>query len=68
MKTKHYVVFVFGDVEPNSYGPYVNTEKRDQKARRLRKTHGDEHGIYWARVNSKGELEIGAYSGAFFNE
>lgn len=68
MKTKHYVVFIYGDVEPNSYGPYETTEQRDKQARKLRKLHGDEHGIYWARVTENSELEIGAYTGSFFNE
>lgn len=68
MKAKHYAIVMYGDVEPNTYGPYKTTEERDKKALSHRELHGDEDGIYWARVTEKGELEIGAYSGAFFNE
>jgi hypothetical protein len=63
-----YLIFIWGDVEPEARGPYPTDEARVKEARELRKEHGPEHGIYGADVLEDGKLNVWAYSGAFFDE
>lgn len=62
-----YLVFVWGDLEPEMKGPFGTDEARDVEAKRLREEEGDQHGIYPLDIKG-GKLEIGTYSGAFFGE
>lgn len=67
--TRHYTVFVFGDVEPEVHGPFASPDERDAKSLEIRREQGiDGGGIYWADVSPSGELEIGAYTGGFLDD
>lgn len=66
-KTDKYLIFVWGDTEPEVMGPYATEETRDAKARWLRKTEGDAHGIYLLDIVD-GVPKVDAYSGAFFEK
>jgi rubrerythrin len=67
MKTRYYVLVVYGDVEPGLSRPFSTKEARDKKAKELKNEHGDENGIYWLDQTAKG-LKTGAYSGGFFKD
>jgi len=64
---KYYLIFVWGDVEPQVYGAFETEAVRDAKAIELRRKEGADHGYYPASVEY-GELFVGVYSGAFFEE
>ena len=66
-KVDRYLVFVWGDVEPQICGPYVDESAQDKAAIALRREEGDRHGIYWL-VIVDGIPEIGAYSGGFMDD
>ena len=66
--TRHYLLFVHGDIEPETLGPFSTEDERDQKALSLRKEHGPDHGIFPAVVYEGGALIVGTYSNAFFEE
>ena len=65
---KYYLVFVEYDVEPALIGPYDYPSERDEAARSIRRTEGKEHGYYPLTVTGDARLEIGSYSGAFFED
>ena len=64
----YYVLFVEGDVEPSLCGPYHNPKDRDEEAVRLKREHGDEHGIFMLDIDTIGRPSVDAYSGGFFQE
>jgi hypothetical protein len=64
MKT-FWLVFVWGDIEPEAKGPFETETERDEAAFKLRDEEGD-HGIFWLDVTD-GAPEIGAYSEGFFD-
>lgn len=64
-KTKHYVLFVFGCIDPSLRGPYTSCDKRDEAAKKIRNSEGDENGVFWLDVTDKGKVSVGSYSGAF---
>ena len=68
LTTKHYVIMVFEDLHPVLYGDYATSEMRDLKAKRLKKLHGNEHGIYFLNVDTKGLASVGSYCGGFEEE
>lgn len=66
-KEKFYVIFIWGDVEPQTHGPFDKEEARDGKALELRRENSSEEGgIYPAVVSEDGQLVVDCYSGAFF--
>ena len=67
--TFYYLLTVEGDVEPEVQGPFDNSEERDRAAKSYRE-EGFEGGLYPLDVRSPTEpiLEVGAYSGGFFEE
>jgi hypothetical protein len=66
---KFYLIFVWGDVEPELMGPFSSPDARDDEARILREQEGDEHGIFTLTIDDdKPHPEIGTYSGGFFDE
>ncbi len=65
---KYYVILVWSDIEPETYGPFATDEERDAKALELRAEDDEESGIYPATVDDSGLLDVGTYSGAFFDE
>lgn len=67
--TQYYVLWVWGDVEPELKGPYESAMTRDMIARGLRLSEGpDEGGIYWMNVDQSGRTKVGAYTGDFLND
>ncbi len=64
----HYLLFIWGDVEPNLEGPFGTHGERLARARELRRDEGDEHGVYWLDVTGSGALEIGAFAGNALDE
>jgi hypothetical protein len=65
-KVKRYVLHVWGCVDPYLVGPFTTAKKRDAKAKRLRNAD-EEDGVFWLNVDSKGKIELGAYSGGFMD-
>jgi len=63
-----YVLFVEGDIEPSLIGPFRNPEDRDNEAIRLKREHGDEHGIFMLDIDTIGRPSVDAYSGGFFED
>ena len=68
MKKKFYVLFVWGDVDPDLIGPFDTDEARDEEAKEKRYQEGDEHGYYWMDVDEEGIPNVGSYTGSFFEE
>ena len=60
MKTKYYLLEIYGDVEPIRHGPYQTDRKRTDAARRLKKLRGDRDGIF--RFDATGDVSIRAFS------
>ena len=68
-ETGIYLVFVEGDIEPRIVGPFADGDKRDRKARELRREHGRDHGIFMLDVEPSSRVpSIDAYCGGFFME
>ena len=65
---KHYLLIMWGDVEPEVLGPFDSDEARDTKARELRLEIGDANGIFPVCVDKDNGLSVWAYSGGFFEE
>jgi hypothetical protein len=63
-KLKHFLLVVWGDIEPEISGPFENEEERDREAQRLRKENGNDHGIFPMECETM--PEISTYSGGFF--
>ncbi len=67
--TQYYVLFVWGDVEPQLFGPYETVAQRDEKSHELRRKEGtDGGGLYMLNVSVSGGVEVGTYTGTFFDE
>ena len=65
--TKYYLLDVHGCVEPHALGPYPTSAKRDEEARRVRRRQDDlEDALFWADVDEKGQLLVGAYMSGYF--
>ena len=64
--TRHFLIPVYGDVEPVMLGPYGDADERDTAAKAYRIINGDEDGIFWLDIPDDGPPKIGAYSGGFF--
>ena len=60
-----WLLVVWGDVEPDLLGPYMDGEARDKAAVELKRAHGDDNGIFM--LDAEGLPEVGAYSGGFFS-
>jgi len=72
MKNSYYIIYVWGDVEPNLSQPFETSEARDEDARRMRRDDTEENGegysgIYWMDVIDE-KISVGSYSGNFFGE
>ncbi len=64
-ETDYFILFMWGDVEPELLGPFTNSEMADRTAKNLREKEGDEHGIYYLeRKNNK--ISVGSFSNGFF--
>ena len=59
---QHYLLFVWGSVEPELRGPYATDEERLHAARALAADgDGDEHAIF--RLDAAGPVEVASFSG-----
>jgi hypothetical protein len=63
---KHYLLIVWGDLDPEIMGPFDTVEFRDRRAREIRKARGDKDGIY--TLSAAGKVEVDSYAGSFFEE
>lgn len=57
---QHYLLFIWGSVEPELRGPYATDEERLDAARALA-ADGDEHGIF--RLDASGPVDVTSFSG-----
>ena len=65
----HFLIFVWGDVEPECLGPFPTEAARDTAALQFRAEHGPEHGYLRAMVTvgtDEPKLEVHAYESDFF--
>ncbi len=59
---QHYLLFIWGSVEPELHGPYATDEERLDAARALAADGGDdEHAIF--RLDASGPVEVASFSG-----
>jgi len=68
--TFHYLIFVWGDVEPEAIGPFSSGASRDAAALSYRRQHGSAHGYFRASVrwtDREPALKARAYEATFFN-
>ena len=68
MKTRHYILFIAGDVQPQIIGPFASELKRDQTIRTLRQKHGSQHGYFRLEQNPSGSLLAAAYANSWWQE
>lgn len=68
----HFLLVLWGDVDPETRGPYKTAEERDNAAFQEKQDNGDENGIYaldtWVDDEGKCQVSVEAYSGGFFRE
>jgi len=72
-KTFHYVVEVWGGIEPSLVGPYATEDERQAVAKKVHTDQNpEEDGTFWLDVtigeDGKPVTEIGSYSGRFFED
>jgi len=53
MDHQHYLLIIFGDVEPELRGPFASTEAVEAAAQQHRSDHGDTDGLYHVRCETK---------------
>ena len=64
----YYVLFIYGDVEPEMFGPFDTREDRNKYAQHLRYEHGDDHGIYPLDAPRGTNPLVGTFNGSLFEE
>ena len=66
MKTKHWLLAIWGDVDPELFGPYKSDQHRLRKARQLRRDEDSDikSGLY--RLDCPVRPDIGAFCGGDF--
>lgn len=62
----HFLLVIHGGVEPELLGPFEDDESRDSRARELHRGLEDDSTILTIDSASVTELEIGSYTGGFF--
>ena len=55
---KYYLVMVWGDVEPELFGPFPTPLGRDKVAREIQEDRGDEHGLYLLDIVAEGVEKV----------
>ncbi len=64
MKTKYYLVPIFGSVDPETLkGPYLTYTDLVRAAQRVRAKQNDEDGLFYLEIG-KGKPVMGSFSGA----
>lgn len=59
---------MFGDIEPELFGPFTNEDERDRRALELREQDSREEAIFRLNIDSQGKPSVLTYSGAFFEK
>lgn len=66
---KHYLIVVYGDIEPITKGPYATPKTLLRAALKARKDDPNkENGIFWLDIAKNGKPKIGAWSGGCFED
>jgi hypothetical protein len=60
----HYLVVIWGDVEPQLRGPFKSDSTRLAAARKYRRDEGDDDGLYRLDIDAKGRPQIGVFTGS----
>ena len=68
MNIDYYLLFIFDDVEPHLHGPFPTQKSRDEKAKQLRHSEGEQHGYFPIEITKGCKVSINSYSGVFFEE
>ncbi|MDE0474506.1 MAG: hypothetical protein OXI50_08090 [Gammaproteobacteria bacterium] len=64
---QHYLLFVWGGVEPELHGPYATDDDRLEAARALADDGGsDDHGLF--RLDVTGPVEVSSFGAAEVGE
>ena len=58
---EHYLLHIVGDTEPDLHGPYPTKAVRDDAARRIRLSRGDEDGLYRLDMSAEGHPMVAPY-------
>jgi hypothetical protein len=66
MKGRNYLIEVKGGVEPIICGPYQTEQARDNAAKQIRRRQKEDDGLFWAEIDEKRTLAVGAYTAGFF--
>lgn len=61
---RHYLVVVWGDVEPSLRGPFARDATRLAAARKFRREEGADDGLYRLDIDARGRPTIGPFYGA----
>jgi hypothetical protein len=64
MQNKHYLLVVYGDVYPVLRGPYKTSASRDRAAKRHRRAHGNDDGLFRLDRDRSGSPQVSAFGGA----
>ena len=56
---QHYLLFIWGGVEPELHGPYATDEALLEAARAV---DTEEHGVFW--LDATGPLAVGTFAAA----
>ena len=65
----HYLLCIWGDIEPELLGPFKTAEARDGRARQLRQESGADHGLFpLSTTKGTPTPRIDCYSGGFYWE
>ena len=60
---QHYLLFIWGGVEPELHGPYASDEALLEAARAITADGGsDEHGVFW--LDAAGPVAVGTFGAA----
>ena len=68
MEKRYYLIEVEGGVEALADGPFETDDERDDAAKLIRATQGEDDGLFWADVDERGTLTVGHYKARFFLE
>ena len=60
---EHYLLFVYGCVDPSLIGPFDSREARDEKAVEQYKQEGEQHGYYRITAPKGARVTVGCFVG-----
>lgn len=68
MSNTLYLVVVWGDVEPEVIGPFIDENQRDIRAGEIRAENGDKNGVYRLDISEEGKPVMCAFGGKEMDE